>query len=620
MCGIASALLFQSSKRTPSHSRKVQIIFNEIMAETLGRGKHATGISLCGYRDATTGSETNRKEYFGVLKGPYDCDDFMYTEGEENPSGQTYQKMLKLWRDMGPNLTAAIGHCRWKTQGDEYDNLNNHPICVPAKGASIVGVHNGCVDNDHILFRDIPIERDGLVDSEAIFKVLHYLGMGSEPSLEILDEALKYIEGKYAIVGYATKFPHLVFTTKFQKPLEFAVCEDLDAIFIASETKFIKDAFARFNRIALSTGWNTVKYDTYTNIENDGYLFDTTKPLKEKDENNKGHGIHKYVCVEKKALSRTIYTDFKVTKTSVTDLTKTTTTPGRTNVPATTPAPAVPATRGWGGSSFNRNTGVQNQNLSAKTDAEKEEECIKTNPKIIDESDRDKEALVQTTVGAEIINRNDDKKDAKFLTEPGILLDEVVDKVKQRAKDLDKEIMKESDGDPTTNLGNVLDAIDELRKTKELDSGAIDVIKNTFKTVVCETVDYTVNQIITELISEMSVVESELVALLEGGENDGDVVRAYKKTLDKEITKRRRAQERIRKLTELFAGMLICRSFNARKSDKLAEFIDKNMPDESEERRKDMFQLLSRTSTDVDRKEAIISLKEILKEKEEDGG
>ena len=79
----------------------------------------------------------------------------------------------------------VIMHTRWATQGAPEINENNHPILA----GSVVGVHNGHINNDDYLFRAIEKVvghnvRVAEVDSEAAFAVLGYIDQPVTESLE----------------------------------------------------------------------------------------------------------------------------------------------------------------------------------------------------------------------------------------------------------------------------------------------------------------------------------------------------------------------------------------------------------------------------------------------------
>lgn len=72
------------------------------------------------------------------------------------------------------NTELVICHTRYATQGCPTDNRNNHPI----RRGNITLVHNGHIDNDIKLFKQLGVKRNGQVDSEAAAAIIAY-GKGS---------------------------------------------------------------------------------------------------------------------------------------------------------------------------------------------------------------------------------------------------------------------------------------------------------------------------------------------------------------------------------------------------------------------------------------------------------
>lgn len=67
------------------------------------------------------------------------------------------------------NSATRILHTRFATKGSPENPANNHPIVH----GRITGTHNGTLSNDDALFDLLGCERNGKVDSEAIFAVLN---------------------------------------------------------------------------------------------------------------------------------------------------------------------------------------------------------------------------------------------------------------------------------------------------------------------------------------------------------------------------------------------------------------------------------------------------------------
>jgi hypothetical protein len=147
-----------------------------------------------------------------------------------------YQKLL---RSIGPDTAVILSHNRLKTQGEETDNNNNHPII----SGNTMGIHNGCIWNDDKLFEEEKIERIGKVDSEAIFAVLDKYGMKKAAN------ALKMVEGTFAIAAVSLDNPNMPILARnsFNSPCYYVISEKLGAFFFASEEKHVLNAlFGRF--------------------------------------------------------------------------------------------------------------------------------------------------------------------------------------------------------------------------------------------------------------------------------------------------------------------------------------------------------------------------------------
>lgn len=113
------------------------------------------------------------------------------------------------------NIRTVLLHTRLATQGSPIQAENNHPV----RYQNTIVTHNGHINNDDALFKDLHLTRHALVDSEAIAAVLHQKG------LDTLPETLKLLAGSFAFAAVSPKkFPGKVVLVKGpSSPLE--VCE-----------------------------------------------------------------------------------------------------------------------------------------------------------------------------------------------------------------------------------------------------------------------------------------------------------------------------------------------------------------------------------------------------------
>lgn len=152
MCGIAGYSLSESSGIDPFDAARV------LIASVSERGADSAG---CAYVDG---------DAISVFKQPGGASQFLETF--ELPAG----------------VRQILLHVRDFTKGRPSLMANNHPI----KHHSIVGVHNGRIENDEQVFTALGVERAeaGMtVDSEAIFASLHH-GSSIVAALETLRGSL----------------------------------------------------------------------------------------------------------------------------------------------------------------------------------------------------------------------------------------------------------------------------------------------------------------------------------------------------------------------------------------------------------------------------------------------
>lgn len=164
MCGIAGANLSPNEKVNAKRVAKAMLLAIE------HRGMDATGFA---YRDRTGAIQVHKADI---------------------QASKFVKRNLCL--DRGAN--GFIAHTRFATQGQPAWNENNHPIAT----GGIVGVHNGHVNNDDALFREIDAivlgrepgtVRIAEVDSEAIFALLAY------GQYDRVTEALEMVTGGAAV-------------------------------------------------------------------------------------------------------------------------------------------------------------------------------------------------------------------------------------------------------------------------------------------------------------------------------------------------------------------------------------------------------------------------------------
>jgi glutamine phosphoribosylpyrophosphate amidotransferase len=123
-----------------------------------------------------------------------------------------------------PQTLQALIHVREYTKGHPTLAANNHPI----RHGSVVGIHNGQLENDEQLFELFALDRaePGMtVDSEAIFALVHHLDAATW--------ALEHVRGTMACAWFDERKPGILRLARGRvRPL--VVAETRDAFLFAS--------------------------------------------------------------------------------------------------------------------------------------------------------------------------------------------------------------------------------------------------------------------------------------------------------------------------------------------------------------------------------------------------
>jgi hypothetical protein len=234
MCGIVGLVGLGKLNKKEEVIRQEAMIFlmTELLLLTLSRGKDATGLATL----------MENGQYMGLKMGIPSPDFVARFGGTE----KDYDGFLSIWRKSGNSAKIALGHCRKGTIGDKEDNENNHPIKV----GEVIGVHNGEIKNHKQIFENGNFKRDGEVDSESIFRLLHYYTKnGKDPfTPEIMLETARRLDGQYAVMAMSGNNPFQLAMMRDGRPVEFALVKPLNLLVVASEKKFLDTALFKMNK------------------------------------------------------------------------------------------------------------------------------------------------------------------------------------------------------------------------------------------------------------------------------------------------------------------------------------------------------------------------------------
>lgn len=314
MCGIVGALAFgefETKKEEKLRQEAMIFLTTELLQLTQIRGKEATGI-------ATMFANC---DYIGLKMG-ISAQEFVARFGGTE---KDYEGYLNLWRKKTSPAKMAIGHCRKPSTGGAAspdDNKNNHPIKV----GDIVGVHNGTLQNHEKIFTNLDCGRDGKVDSEAIFRLLHhYTNNGTEPfTAQAIQETCKRLDGQYCCLTFSGNNPYQMAAFRDGRPLEAMLIRPLKLMLLASEKDFLMAALFRYNKMAnlYLTGANkfgSIKKDDIDKLmlaDDSLYLFDVRDEVTDKTLINNLYVTEK-IPRAGKIWQKTVYTKKTTANTTV---------------------------------------------------------------------------------------------------------------------------------------------------------------------------------------------------------------------------------------------------------------------------------------------------------------
>lgn len=186
MCGILGVINYEPSI-SYTRAKLIRKVTTNLLKESETRGRDASGLCVVTGEKATMFK--NNVPATKLINAP------------------EYSQVLSAIK-YSDSFRSVIGHTRSQTKGDKAFNVNNHPI----KAGKVVGVHNGIIFNDDILFDtyEEDIKRNGRVDSEIIFQLLNYHIENGEDIAEAVKSVDLLLTGSYACAFIHTDHPRYV--------------------------------------------------------------------------------------------------------------------------------------------------------------------------------------------------------------------------------------------------------------------------------------------------------------------------------------------------------------------------------------------------------------------------
>jgi len=226
MCGLAGLILGKKRRRADEREY-LTWLFTRILVASENLGPHATGVAWL-----------NNLGEHALFKRPVRASQLVVDKA--------FHEMIS---SVDNRTTLLMGHTRWRTRGDERNNLNNHPLL----GSGIVLTHNGTVVNADELFKRYRLKRRAEVDSEVLVRLAgRAAAKDGGVDIEALRRLLRPCRGQMSGVLACRRDPETILLLKGNKPLELRWNRKRRTIFYASEGSYL-DAI-----LMEDPGWRTL--------------------------------------------------------------------------------------------------------------------------------------------------------------------------------------------------------------------------------------------------------------------------------------------------------------------------------------------------------------------------
>lgn len=213
MCGIFGVVSIRQARRAQAEN-----LLDALFRISESRGKEASGLA------GITG-DTIR-----VLKSPVPSTELMRT--------RTYAAFRDdvVRRD---GRIAVLGHSRLVTNGTHLEHANNQPVSVDG----IVGVHNGIIVNDEVLWqRHRELARTSAVDTEVLFRLIRHHAAPEKSVVAGIRGAYAEAYGVANIAIFASELEQLALATNSGSIYHIT---DGDLFAFASEDFILRTALRR---------------------------------------------------------------------------------------------------------------------------------------------------------------------------------------------------------------------------------------------------------------------------------------------------------------------------------------------------------------------------------------
>jgi len=219
MCGILGIACWGQTDPDYKLASDIRSLARRLLTWSTSRGRDASGLCVMSGDTAS------------LFKLNIPADDLIKEHEYSNVIGTISHK--KRFR-------AMIGHTRMKTKGDQIFNVNNHPI----KANKVIGVHNGMISNDEMLFSKYAgtINRAGRVDSEIIFRLIDYYVSKGKDLIQAVESTHSEMLGGYACAFIHKDWPDYLTIFTNSAPVPIFIFDKYKIMVLASTQAIVRSA------------------------------------------------------------------------------------------------------------------------------------------------------------------------------------------------------------------------------------------------------------------------------------------------------------------------------------------------------------------------------------------
>ncbi len=154
MCGIFGVI----AKNEKYKKQDLLKILEDVAKLSQVRGKDSSGLAYM----------FKSKKQIDILKGPVSIDELLETEEYKKLKNNI---LNEVETKNGNDVFAILGHARLVTNGSQLEDVNNQPVIKDG----IVGIHNGIIVNEEVLWNKYPtLKREYEIDTEIIYSLFRY--------------------------------------------------------------------------------------------------------------------------------------------------------------------------------------------------------------------------------------------------------------------------------------------------------------------------------------------------------------------------------------------------------------------------------------------------------------